>query len=173
MSVIEIRYALLSDAGLIADISRQTFSETFADSNTTADMEKFLNEQFTREALMEEVSEPGSIFLLAFADGEPAGYVRKREGESYPEFEDMPAIEIARIYALKKMIGKGVGSALMQACISIAIENRRRIIWLGVWERNERAIAFYRKWGFEKFSGHDFVLGNDIQHDWLMMKYLP
>ncbi|HTE12726.1 MAG TPA: GNAT family N-acetyltransferase, partial [Chitinophagaceae bacterium] len=88
------------------------------------------------------------------------------------ELEDAEAIEIGRIYAVQKTIGLGVGKALMQACIGIAKEKNKQLIWLGVWERNQRAISFYSKFGFEKFGEHDFVLGNDVQTDWLMKKII-
>ena len=172
MGKLVIRYALPAEASLIADISRQTFYETFAESNTSEDMEKFMNEQFSRDTLIKETEEPGSIFLLAYDDAEPIGYAKMRDGEKHSEFNGFTSIEIARIYALKKSIGKGVGRELMQKCISIAREMNRDIIWLGVWEKNERAIQFYRKWGFEKFAEHEFILGNDVQTDWLMYKRL-
>lgn len=170
--MITIRKAIPEDAALIAKLSRQTFYETFADSNTTSDMDKFMNEQFNNEVLMQEVETPGSIFYVAYEDDQPVGYVRLRNGDNHPEFKGASSIEIARIYAIKKSIGKGVGRELMLKCIDIAQEMNRDIIWLGVWEKNERAIAFYQKWGFEKFAEHEFVLGNDVQTDWLMYKRL-
>jgi len=170
--MITIRMATPADAALIAKLSRQTFYETFADSNTASDMDKFMNEQFNNEVLMKEVETPGAIFFLAYDDEEPVGYVRLRDGEYHPEFKGASSIEIARIYALKKSIGKGIGRELMHKCIDIAREMNRDIIWLGVWEKNERAIDFYQKWGFEKFAEHEFVLGNDVQTDWLMCKHL-
>lgn len=172
MGNLVIRYALPAEAPLIADISRQTFYETFAESNTVEDMEKFLNEQFSMDTLIKETEEPGNIFLLAYDDTEPIGYAKMRDGEKRSEFEGLCSIEIARIYAVKKSIGKGVGRELMQKCIDIAREMNRDIIWLGVWEKNERAIQFYLKWEFEKFADHEFVLGNDVQTDWLMCKRL-
>ncbi len=172
METLKIRLANSQDAALAADMSRTTFYETFAASNTTADMDLFMNSQFTREVLMKETAEPGNIFLLAYFNEEPAGYALVREGELHPEFKGKPSIEIARIYSIKSMIGKGIGSALMQACLDTAISLNREIVWLGVWEKNERALAFYQRWGFEKFGIHDFRLGNDIQQDWLMMKHL-
>jgi ribosomal protein S18 acetylase RimI-like enzyme len=158
------------DAELIADLSRQTFYDSFAAQNSKEDMDKFMNEQFTKKALMGEVGSAGNIFLLAYIGNEPAGYVRIRDGEDRREFENKSAVEIARIYAVKRSIGKGVGSVLMGKCIAMATEMKREIIWLGVWEHNQRAIDFYTKWGFEKFAEHDFVLGRDVQTDWLMKK---
>jgi len=151
-------------------MSRQTFYDTFAAVNTKEDMDKFMNEQFNRESLIKEVGAPGNLFLLALDGEAPLGYVRIREGEKRSEFNNHSSIEIARIYATQSSIGKGVGKALMQECIRIAKEMNRDIIWLGVWEKNDRAIEFYRKWGFEKFAEHDFVLGNDVQTDWLMSR---
>ncbi len=172
MNIITIRKATAADAGMIADLSRQTFYDSFAADNTPGDMDKFMNEQFTREILMAEVTAPDSIFLLALIQDEIAGYARLRESPNPPDLGDKPAIEIARLYAVTSTIGKGVGSALMQECLSIAQGKKKALIWLGVWEHNQRAIAFYTRWGFRKFSEHVFVLGNDPQTDWLMQKEL-
>jgi len=172
MNEISIREATKDEAALIADLSRQTFYETFAAVNTAENMNKFMNEAFTREKLMAEVGLPGNIFLLAYEAGEPVGYARLRETGTPLLMENGPALEIARIYALQKSIGKGVGRSLMQYSIDIARQKSARVIWLGVWEENQKAIAFYTKWGFEKFGEHVFMLGNDPQTDWLMKKVL-
>lgn len=170
--MIQIRFCTEADASLIADLSRQTFYETFASENTAADMEKFMTEQFSREALMKEVGAEGNIFFLAYDGETPVGYARMRESNNPPELGDKRTIEIARIYAATSCIGKGVGKALMQKCIDAAKEMNKEVVWLGVWQKNQRAIDFYTKWGFEKFSTHVFVLGNDPQTDWLMKKDL-
>jgi len=172
MSTIRIEEATKNNAALIADLSRKTFYDSFAADNTREDMEKFLNEQFTREKLIEEVGAKGNIFLLAYDGDEAVGYARMRESPNPVLLKDSPAIEIARIYAEQKVIGKGVGSALMQQCIEVAKQKNARVIWLGVWEKNYKAIAFYTKWGFEQFGEHVFMLGNDPQTDWLMKKAL-
>jgi len=169
---INIRYATKKDAGLIADISQQTFYETFAADNTKENMHKFLTEQFTKGRLMMEVGNLENTFLLAHNGGEVAGYIKLREAKQPVNLNNARAIEIARIYAMANMIGKGVGNLLMQKSISIAKEKGKEVIWLGVWEKNIRAIDFYKKWGFEKFGVSDFLLGNDVQCDWLMKKIL-
>ena len=170
--MITVRIATKRDAEFIADMSRRTFYETFALENTKEDMDKFMNEQFTREALIKEVGAKDNIFLLAFDEEQPVGYARIRENNNPPSLGTANAIEIARIYAATNTIGKGIGKALMQKCIEIAKTGNREIVWLGVWEKNQRAIEFYKKWGFEKFADHDFILGNDVQKDWLMKKTL-
>jgi len=166
---ITVKRATVTDASLIADLSRTTFYQAFAKDNTESDMELFMNEQFTKERLMQEVEKGAGIFLLAYDADEAVGYARIRVDNKL-KHED--AVEVARIYALDKAIGKGVGKALMETCLQIANDMQMKAVWLGVWEKNERAIAFYRKWGFEKFGEHKFLLGTDLQTDCLMKKIL-
>ncbi len=165
--MVEIKIATLSDAALIADISRETFHATFAAHNSKADMDKFLSEQFCKEQLIAEVGAAGNIFLLAYTDGIPAGYVFLKDG-THLALQTTQAIEISRLYSRTSFIGKGIGKILMEASIALARKMAKDCIWLGVWEHNQRAINFYLKFGFEKFSEHDFTLGDDIQKDWLM-----
>jgi ribosomal protein S18 acetylase RimI-like enzyme len=167
-----IRTAGREDAVLIADISHQTFYETFAAQNSKEDMDIFLNEQFTKGKLMLEVGARENIFLLAYAEDQIAGYVKLRDARVPLALKNNKALEIARIYSMNHLIGKGVGSALMKASLSMATRLEKDVVWLGVWEKNIRAIDFSKHWGFEKFDETDFLLGNDLQKDWLMKKHL-
>jgi ribosomal protein S18 acetylase RimI-like enzyme len=169
---ITLRYATPDDAVLIADISQQTFYDTFAADNTEADMTKFLGEQFTKGRLMLEVGAPENTFLLIYGDGEVAGYLKLREGKKLAALNGKLSLEIARIYVTKPFLGKGIGKRLMQAALAIATERDKEVVWLGVWEHNRRAIQFYIAWGFQKFGECDFLLGDDLQRDWLMKKEL-
>jgi ribosomal protein S18 acetylase RimI-like enzyme len=167
-----IRPASVKDALLIADISHQTFYETFAPYNSADDMKKFLSEQFTKGKLMLEVGPAENIFLLAYYNDEIAGYVKLRDSKRPENLDSKNAMEIARLYAMTHMIGKGIGSALMQASIDLARQKNKEMLWLGVWEQNQRAIDFYIRWAFEKFDETDFLLGDDVQRDWLMKRRL-
>ena len=170
--MITIRVATKDDAELIAGMSRQTFYDTFAAHNTKENMDRFLSETFNHDVLVAEVGASDNIFLLAYEGDEPVGYARLRDNNIPPQLAGADALEIARLYAVKDAIGKGVGKALMQYSIDMAIEKNKRAIWLGVWQENHRAIRFYQQWGFEKFSTHVFMLGDDAQQDWLMKKML-
>ncbi|HEX2628434.1 MAG TPA: GNAT family N-acetyltransferase [Chitinophagaceae bacterium] len=167
---VRVRLAETSDAAVIADLSRSTFYDSFIADNTKENMDKFMNEVFTRQALIKEVGAPGNIFILAEDGPDVVCYARLRESNQPPELGDVTTLEIARIYAATNAIGKGVGKALMEKSLAIAKELKKDIVWLGVWEHNQRAIGFYTKWGFEKFSTHVFLLGDDPQTDWLMKK---
>jgi ribosomal protein S18 acetylase RimI-like enzyme len=165
-----LREATIDDAVLVADISRQTFHDSFSADNTKENMDKFLREQFTRGKLMLEVGAPNNTFFLAYYNNEIAGYLKLRYAGKPAALSGMNVLEIARLYALSTMIGKGVGRLLMQKSIDTAQERNKEAVWLGVWEKNHRAIDFYTRWGFEKFGEQDFLLGDDVQNDWLMMR---
>ena len=167
-----VRLATKEDAVLIAEISHETFFHAFAADNTKEDMDQFLNEQFTKGKLMLEVGATENIFYLAYDGESVAGYVKLRDARKPNSLGEANALEIARLYALPQFIGKGVGSVLMQLCIDVAKEKQKEVLWLGVWEKNERALAFYERWGFEKFGDTEFLLGGDLQRDWLMKKII-
>lgn len=155
---------------MIAELSRQTFIDTFAEYNTPENMQLFLDESFSTSLLEQEVGAPDNFFLIAEDGSEVRGYARLRVNNQPPELGNEKTLEIARIYATKESIGLGVGRLLMEGSIAMASSLQKDIIWLGVWENNTRAITFYTKWGFEKFGDHIFMLGNDKQKDWLMRR---
>ena len=169
---IAIKLADTNDAETIADISRKTFYETFAPYNTDKDMEIFLKEQFTQHSLIAEVGVSFNTFYLAYAEENIVGYFKLREHDNPKELNGLKSLEIARIYATAMMIGKGVGSSMMRHAVEVAVQKQKQVIWLAVWEKNQRAIDFYAKWGFEFFGKQIFVLGTDLQKDWLMKKML-
>lgn len=168
-----IREAGLNDAEALSQLSAQTFYEAFAAFNTKEDMDMHLAAYYAKDKIFEELRDELVVFLLAYYDNELAGYVKISEHRSPDEDAELDApMELVRIYSLNKTIGKGIGSALMQATIDFAKSKQKKTLWLGVWQQNETAIAFYKKWGFEIYGEHVFVVGTDPQMDWLMKKAL-
>ena len=167
--MIDIRYASIEDAALIASISRETFYETFAPFNTDSDMQKFMAEQFSVADLMAQVADPSHHYFLVYDDNKVVGYTFLID-RTHHALKNMVSLEIARIYIRQNCLGKGIGKALMDRVISFAQSMQKNALWLGVWEHNQRAIDFYQSFGFTKFGEHDFLLGDDVQRDWLMVK---
>ncbi len=165
-----IRRATSVDNRLLADIGAETFRDTFGADNTPEDMTQYLAQSFSPEKQARELAEPGTFFLIADVDGAPAGFARIKVGEPPSAIGARVAVEIARFYARKAWIGKGVGQALMQACLDEAAHTGHAVIWLDVWERNPRAIAFYARWGFSVVGEQIFQLGHDAQRDLLMAR---
>jgi uncharacterized protein (DUF1697 family)/ribosomal protein S18 acetylase RimI-like enzyme len=110
------------------------------------------------------------VFFLAQIDGAAVGYARLRYGPAPACVPGARPVEIVRLYADRPCIGRGVGAALMTRCLYEAAARECGVVWLDVWERNPRAIAFYAKWGFEVVGEQDFLLGDDVQHDLLMAR---
>ncbi len=158
-----------SHIAALQKIGRQTFSETFAESNTAENMAKYLEEAYSYENLSAELNDPNSIFYFAMMDQNVIGYLKLNFGASQTELKDNNALEIERIYVLKEFHGKKVGQLLFDKAIEIAKEYHVDYVWLGVWEENKRALQFYTKNGFVEFDQHIFVLGDEAQTD-IMMK---
>ena len=165
---VRITAASTKDIALLTSLGRATFEQTFARENTVSDMQQYLMQNFNEARISEEFSDPASNFILAFVDEEPAGYAKIKENRIPPGVSDTPALEIERIYASQEFLGKKIGKALMEYCLAYAGEKGYEMVWLGVWEKNQRAIQFYEKWGFTVFGSHLFMLGSDPQTDLLM-----
>jgi GNAT superfamily N-acetyltransferase len=172
MTTPTIRRGTRDDAGMLAEMAARIFHDTFAAENSPEDMRAYMDEAFAVSRQAEEIDDPRSTFLLAFVDDEPAGYAKLYAGETPSEVAGERPVELARLYADHRWHGRGVGGALMQACFDEARRAGYATMWLGVWERNFRAIAFYQKVGFVECGSHPFQLGSDLQTDLLMSRPL-
>ncbi|MCK6648986.1 MAG: GNAT family N-acetyltransferase [Bacteroidia bacterium] len=169
MQNIQINKVTIAEIEQLQNIGKQTFFETFSSENTEENMSKYLEEGFSIEKLEQELSHPDSEFHFASLNNQVIGYLKINFGDSQTELKDMNALEIERIYVLKEFHGKNVGQQLYEKAINIARKLQVNYIWLGVWEKNTRAIYFYKKNGFKEFDKHIFRLGDDEQTD-IMMK---
>ena len=165
---VTIRSANIADANLLAELGRRTFHETFSPDNTSEDMDAYLASSFNPAQQTAELTDPASRFLIAEVSGIAAGYAKLHAGEPPAGIEGDKPIELVRLYVSSEWFGRGVGEGLMRACLDEARRAGRKTIWLGVWERNARAQAFYRKWDFRAVGEHIFQLGSDPQRDILM-----
>ena len=172
---ITIRPAALGDAPALSRLGATTFRETFEAENTPEDMARYLAEAFTPERQAAEIADPAATVLLAEQSDESGhhelvGYAQVVSGP-VPEAVRGPApVELKRLYVLRAWHGRRVAQALMDAAIEAARARGAQTIWLGVWERNPRAAAFYAKYGFARVGEHTFVLGADRQTDWLLTR---
>jgi diamine N-acetyltransferase len=159
-----IRRANPEDAGLLAELGARTFSETFAADNLAASFNP------AQQAI--ELGDAAFTFFIAEVGGLAAGYAQLHAGEPAEGVEGPRPVELVRLYVSREWLGRGVGEALMRACVDGARRAGHETIWLGVWERNARAQAFYRRWDFRAVGEHVFRLGSDSQRDILMERAL-
>jgi GNAT superfamily N-acetyltransferase len=170
MTNITIRYATADDATLLAELGARTFYDTFAADNTPENMSAHLTAAFSPAIQAAELADPSVFYLIAEIDGAVVGFAKLQTGEPPAEVRGPSPIEINRFYSVKEWIGHGVGPALMQACLDEAQKRGHETVWLGVWEHNPRAQAFYRKWGFVEVGSHIFPVGDDPQVDLYMKR---
>lgn len=171
---IAITRVLPRDAAILSALAQQTFYDTFTGTCTADDMQSFLNQVFSEEALRRELSNPDDHCYFAQLNGQPVGYIRFMEDyHSFPLMRQWKALELKRIYVLQSYQGQGVAQALMDFYLHHAEQANYEAVWLGVWEHNLRAQRFYQKYGFAN-SGHvhDFPIGNTPQTDCWFWKFL-
>lgn len=172
MENIQIKPVSVNEVEALQQIARKIFVETFAEQNTVENMAKYLEESLSIDKLSAEVANPLSQFYFAVADAGVIGYLKLNTGEAQIENRQDNSLEIERIYVSKAFQGKRIGQMLFEKGIQVARDMNMDYVWLGVWEHNVKAIAFYNKNGFKPFSQHDFMLGDDVQTDILMKKEL-
>lgn len=168
----EIQRISLGELGMLQQIGIETFTDTFAHQNTPENMKAYLDKAFSAGQLDKELSEPFSEFYFLNVEGETAGYLKLNAGEAQSESMGDGALEIERIYVRTKFQKRGFGKLLIHAAVEIAAEQGMRSLWLGVWEKNDNAIAFYEKMGFVRTGTHIFMMGDEEQTDHLMTRLL-
>lgn len=170
-----IAKANLATATRLAALGRQTFSETFAASNTPENLTAYLAEAYGPEVQLAQLQDPSITCLLAEMQGQTVGYALLQENSRLGLPDDAPTsrqLEIKQLYILEDWIGTGLGKALMQRALDIAQASHATAVVLGVWEHNERAQAFYQRFGFREVGEVAFTLGEDVQRDLIYRKGL-
>jgi ribosomal protein S18 acetylase RimI-like enzyme len=167
-----LRLTTKQDLPELREVAISSYRDAFAAFNTPENMQAYIDSAYSMPALEKELDEPESYQLLAVEEEKIVGFVRLRKSDEVRELLGTNTIELQRLYVLTSAHGKSVGSKLLEAAMKHAIGMKYEWIWLGVWERNFKAQAFYKKWGFEKFSEHIFWMGDDPQIDWLFKKKL-
>lgn len=163
-----IRKANFADLSSLLEMARVAFIQAFTEGNKIENVNAYLEEAFTEEQFNEEFENPASVFFLLEVDGELAGYAKVNFVPAQTDLQDNSSLEVARLYLLDQYIGLGLGKVLLNHTINFAKLNRKKYLWLGVWEKNKRAIKFYEKNGLNVFSSHPFPFGDEIQTDFLM-----
>lgn len=169
---INIKKSTLEDLLLLKQISYETFNDTFKDQNSPENMKAYLERAFNLKQLEKELSNISSEFYFVYFNNEVAGYLKVNTNDTQSEDMGDESLEIERIYIKNKFQKHGLGKYLLNKAMEIAIERNKKKIWLGVWEKNENAIAFYKKLGFVQTGAHSFYMGDEEQMDLIMTKTL-
>ena len=167
-----IRKVEIADVEVLAKLAKQTFRETFAHDNTEEQLQEYFEEAYNLRVLLTELEDPDSETYFIMHEEEIAGFLKVNWGNAQTERELENAFEIQRLYVLQTYQGFGLGKQLFEFALEHAEKKCFSWAWLGVWEHNTKAQAFYNRYGFEKFSQHRFMVGQKVDTDWLLKKKL-
>ena len=160
----------IDDLNDLRSISIETFKQTFAAQNTRENIRLHLKNKISIKQLKNEICNPNSKFYFIYQKNKIIGYFKLNFNDSQREKIYLHnGFEIERIYLISKFQGKGLGKKILTKILNMGEEMGYKKVWLGVWENNFRAIRFYKKYGFKKFGSHNFLLGNDLQTDYLLV----
>jgi ribosomal protein S18 acetylase RimI-like enzyme len=171
---ITIRRCTVADAPALTALARRTFYDTFTGTCTEADMQQFLDTFYYEAQIVRELGNPADYTFFAETDGRPVGFLRFLESVvPFPCDARLKPLELNRLYVDEAYKGTGVAQQLTGCYLQFAADNNCDFLWLGVWEHNYRAQAFYRRYGFS-FTGyrHPFPIGDTPQTDewWSMVR---
>lgn len=162
---VSIRPLKANDLHSLQKLSVETFVDTFIDSNTSDDLASCIDSLYNTEKLTRELAAKHSYFYFVEVEDQIAGYLKLNTRYEQTEGQRDDSLEIERLYILPRFKGLHLGSKLMKFALDLAKEKDKKRVWLGVWEHNEPAQAFYSCWGFKRFSQHTFQVGSDPQTD--------
>jgi diamine N-acetyltransferase len=169
---LNLRRCTLEDLRTLQEISYETFKETFENQNSPENMNAYLERAFNIIQLEKELLNISSQFFFVYFNNEVAGYLKVNTNNAQSEEMGEKSLEIERIYVKNEFQKLGLGKYLFNKAMEIAVESNKKNIWLGVWEKNEKAIAFYEKMGFVHHDSHLFFMGDEEQIDFIMIKPL-
>ncbi|KUL06585.1 GNAT family N-acetyltransferase [Bacillus licheniformis] len=167
---VNIKRCTLEDLHKLQEIGYETFNETFKHQNSPENMKAYLDKAFNLKQLEKELSNSSSQFFFVYFNNEIAGYLKVNTDEAQSEKMGDESLEIERIYIKNNFQKHGLGKYLFNKAVEIAKELNKKKICLGVWEKNENAIAFYKKMGFVQTGAHSFYMGDEEQTDFIMAK---
>lgn len=158
---------------MLAQLAERFFRDTFGTLNTAEDMDVHARKHYGPDKQLRELEDPSLGYLIAEVDGKAAGFamIGEPRSESCARFER--PVELFRFYIDNEWHGKGIAVPLMQECYAEARARGGRTVCLNVWQKNPRAIRFYEKVGYRIEGTQPYVLGNDVQTDWVMVRGIP
>jgi len=165
---VALRRATSGDAPSLAVIAERTFRDAFGAHNSPDNMDLQCARHFGPDIQAREIADRGLVTTLAVEEGQIVGFTQVTLAKANASVPARHAAELNRIYVVAERQGEGVAQALMQGALETAAAAGADRLWLGVWEHNSKAIAFYRKFGFEIVGEHSFMLGMEKQRDVLM-----
>ena len=170
---VTLRRCSPTDLETLRAFALETYDDTFRSMNRPEVMDAYLAEAFHPERVAAELANPASEFWFLFVGEELAGYLKVNDAPAQSDLNDSRSLEVERIYVRRAHKGRGLGRTLIQHAESLARGRGKSTLWLGVWEKNLDAIAFYERLGFRQTGRHGYRMGDEVQSDLIMSRPVP
>ena len=165
---LKLKKCSVADLDQLVQISRTTFVDAFENQNDPENFKAYIDFAFSKGKLQGELKDANINYYFVYSSDVLAGYLKLNKNDAQTDIKLPEAIELERIYVLEAFQGKRIGEWLLNEVKKMASDKQKGFVWLGVWEKNTKAIRFYQKHGFSKFGSHPYFVGTDKQTDWLM-----
>ena len=149
-------------------LAKHTFTEAFQKQNSPENFNLYMRQAFHPTVLLEQLRHKDIKYYFISLEQQTVGYIKINENSAQSEQFDHPSIELERFYIQSQFQGQKIGEQVLKKVVQMAKDSGVAFLWLGVWEKNDKAIRFYERHGFKKFGTHPYFLGNDKQTDYLM-----
>ncbi|MFC1858560.1 GNAT family N-acetyltransferase [Thermodesulfobacteriota bacterium] len=157
----------------LLDLEQRTFREAYGAHTRDEDIEAYIAASYSLKELSKELSDSGVNFFIGKLGRDYIGFVMLRQATARPDcVPDEGAVQLSRLYILKRFYGQGLGKSLLDKAVGHAVQNRHQTMWLSVWEKNTRALEFYRRQGFQRLGTQTFQVGSDPQKDIILGRML-
>ncbi len=166
--VLEFKKCNRNDVKELAVVSKQTFCDAFEKDNNPIDFQTYVDKAFSQDQISAELANPSSSFYFVYRNRQLVGYYKLNTNNAQTDLKLTESLELERIYVLQGFQGNRIGEQMLSEIKTLAADAKKHFLWLGVWEKNVKAIQFYQRHGFYKFDTHPYYIGNDKQTDWMM-----
>lgn len=182
-----------SEATRLSEFARDNFEKTYKPVCRAEDVDAYVAALLSPSVLLGVLTNPAAWVFAAVVDDAWVGYAQVQlsplpEGvrsasistgtspstgaspstAATPSTASGTPMELARFYVSPEFHGNGVSQQMLDMVLAHAELQGAPAMWLSVWKENARAIAFYRKRGFETIGEGNFLMGEDLQEDFIM-----
>lgn len=166
----EIRKAHSGDVQELIGVGRRTFMETYAADNDPGNIQLYMDMTYTQDRIEANLADPQATYLMLYVDQDLVGFALLKAGPAPECVSGTHPLHLRQLYVDRAHQGQGLGSALIDTCLAEGRQQGYDQLWLAVWEHNPKAQGFYHRQGFEQVGSCEFIIGKEVQQDWILCR---
>ncbi len=166
-----IREANLTDHKDIAEVGRKSFKWAFEELFPSDVLVRYLDNTYTEDKITKSLLNKENSYFVAESNRSLVGFLKLKYSCSHnlSSFENQ--LQLQKIYILPDQANSGLGSKLMKFSEKKIAKISPVLVWLQVYEGNDRAKSFYRRFGYTPI-GKDEHLFEEIRIKYTVMSKL-